>query len=162
MDEQNYVIQNPTEFPSGHSEVGNLDKIRADLLKSSRLEQSLSYDEFAEMVCIDADRLQRIETYQEPLSATEIEIFCYIKQVPLIDFFPLLQKGANSSMGQFVRTHRRARGLSQEALGVAIGVTKQAISKIEMGESYPSHMHLKPLAIVLSVPLTELLARRPH
>jgi putative transcriptional regulator len=49
-------------------------------------------------------------------------------------------------MRNFVRQHRLTRGLSQAALGDALGVSRQTVNSIETGRYLPS----LPLAIALA------------
>lgn len=51
---------------------------------------------------------------------------------------------------------RRAKGLSQEALGDMVGVTRQTVSKWERGDSTPELEKLVELARVFGVSLDEL------
>ena len=56
-----------------------------------------------------------------------------------------------------IRRLRRERGLTQEALAQAIGVTPQAISKWETGQSMPDITLLLPLSKELGIGVNELL-----
>lgn len=52
---------------------------------------------------------------------------------------------------------RKAAGLTQEALGEKLGVSRQAVSKWEMGTSEPSTSNLMALAQLFGVTAEELL-----
>ena len=56
-----------------------------------------------------------------------------------------------------IRRLRRERGLTQEALAQAVGVSPQAISKWETGQSLPDITLLLPLSRVLNIGVNELL-----
>ena len=55
-----------------------------------------------------------------------------------------------------LRSLRAARGITQEALGAAMGVTAQAVSKWERGTTTPDISLLPELAIYFGVSLDEL------
>lgn len=56
-----------------------------------------------------------------------------------------------------IRRLRREKGLTQEALAQAVGVTPQAISKWETGQTMPDITLLLPLSKVLGIGVNELL-----
>lgn len=60
------------------------------------------------------------------------------------------------TVGVRMRTLRKARGLSQTALGAAAGVTFQQIQKYENGTNRVSGARLQDFARVLDVPLSTL------
>ena len=62
-----------------------------------------------------------------------------------------------NSIGERVRKLRDERGLSQLALGKAIGVRQTTISQIENGENKPSWKTLQKLTEYFGVPLSYLL-----
>ena len=62
----------------------------------------------------------------------------------------------DNELGTRIRTLRKARGLTQEALAQALEVSRQAVTKWEDGSSLPSTANLFALAGFFSVPLTEL------
>lgn len=55
-----------------------------------------------------------------------------------------------------IKFFRLLKGLSQEALGKAVGVTRQTISSWEKGETTPTADHLFKLADVFGVSTDEL------
>lgn len=59
--------------------------------------------------------------------------------------------------GEYIYKKRKKLGLTQEELGKKIGVTNKAVSKWEVGETFPDITMLEPLARVLEVSLDELL-----
>lgn len=61
-------------------------------------------------------------------------------------------------IGRRIRQLRKARGLSQTALGEQVGVTFQQVQKYERGTNRISTSTLVRMARALSVPLAELLA----
>ena len=58
-----------------------------------------------------------------------------------------------------IRRFRREKGLTQEQLGDILGVSSQAVSKWETGDTYPDGSLLVPLADALGVSLDELFGR---
>ena len=61
------------------------------------------------------------------------------------------------TLGERIRAARQAAGLSQEKLAERLGLTRQAVTKWETGQSAPSTENLLRLAEVLGVPMTALL-----
>jgi integrase/DNA-binding XRE family transcriptional regulator len=61
-----------------------------------------------------------------------------------------------------LRAARQQAGLTQQQLGAAISVTKQAISNWERGTNPPSVAELHRLAVLLGRPVDSLLARPPR
>ena len=51
---------------------------------------------------------------------------------------------------------RRKRGLSQEQLGYELGVSRQTVSKWELGQSYPDFQRLVLLSDYYGIGLDEL------
>jgi transcriptional regulator with XRE-family HTH domain len=68
------------------------------------------------------------------------------------------------NLGAGVRAARRRAGLTQEALGQAIGKTPESISNIERGKQLPMIDTLAAMSAALGVPLSELfdLADQPY
>lgn len=60
-------------------------------------------------------------------------------------------------MGEYIKASRQEKGMTQNALGEALGVTAQAISKWERGQSFPDLSRLDDLAEILEVSVTYLL-----
>lgn len=50
------------------------------------------------------------------------------------------------TMGEIIQTGRARRGLSQEKLAELVGVSRQAVSKWEVGDAVPDTDKLVPLA----------------
>jgi len=63
----------------------------------------------------------------------------------------------DAEVGARVRIVRRARGLSQDELGEAIGITFQQVQKYENGANRISCSMLKRIAERLETPMAELL-----
>lgn len=61
------------------------------------------------------------------------------------------------TIGKRISAGRKALGLSQEALGERLGVSRQAVSKWENGTSDPSTSNLLALAKLYGVSAEELL-----
>ena len=59
--------------------------------------------------------------------------------------------------GERIRREREAKGLTQEELAEAVGVSRQAVSKWENGTSDPSTSNLCALAKLYGIPVEELL-----
>ena len=69
-----------------------------------------------------------------------------------------MQKGgAEMTPGQHISQHRKRLGLSQEALGECLSVSRQAVSKWENGTSDPSTSNLLALAKLFGISAEELL-----
>ena len=62
----------------------------------------------------------------------------------------------DNELGARIRTLRKERGLSQEALAQALEVSRQAVTKWEDGLSLPSTANLFALSGFFGVPLAEL------
>lgn len=62
----------------------------------------------------------------------------------------------NKSIGETLFEHRKTAGLSQEELAEKIGVSRQAVSKWERGESSPDTENLIALAKLYNISLDEL------
>ena len=62
----------------------------------------------------------------------------------------------DNELGARIRTLRKERGLSQEALAQALKVSRQAVTKWEDGSSLPSTANLFALSGFFGVPLAEL------
>ena len=61
------------------------------------------------------------------------------------------------TLGEKIQKLRKQRGLSQEALAEKVTVTRQTISKWELGTSDPSTSNLFALAKLYGVSVEELL-----
>ena len=57
---------------------------------------------------------------------------------------------------------RKQKGLSQEELGFQLGVTRQTVSKWEMGQTTPEMDKLIALSRLFSVPIDELVGNEPQ
>ena len=62
----------------------------------------------------------------------------------------------DNELGARIRTLRKERGLSQEALAQTLEVSRQAVTKWEDGSSLPSTANLFALSGFFGVPLAEL------
>lgn len=65
------------------------------------------------------------------------------------------------AVGRAVRLHRKGRSLTQEQLAEAVGLTEQAIGKIERGENAPLLATLESIARTLDVPVRDLMPPAP-
>lgn len=63
---------------------------------------------------------------------------------------------AAQALGERIRAFRTERGLSQESLAEAVGVTRMAVSLWETGSRLPGSLHLMGLAQALDIPLGDL------
>jgi len=59
--------------------------------------------------------------------------------------------------GLLIKTHRKAKGLSQEQFAEILGLTRKSISCIERGECYPSQDNIFRMALILDFSLDEFL-----
>lgn len=64
----------------------------------------------------------------------------------------------NSKLGEVIIKYRKEKGLTQEQLAKAVGVSTPAVSKWESGNTYPDIMLLAPIARMLGITTDELLA----
>ena len=60
------------------------------------------------------------------------------------------------TMGEKIRQLRKEKGLTQDALAEALGISRQAVAKWESGQSAPATENLLKLANLLEAPLEEL------
>lgn len=67
------------------------------------------------------------------------------------------EQKVRQSLAQALKSRRTARGLTQEAVAEALGVSRQAVSKWENGSSEPSTANLLALAKLYGVDLEALL-----
>ena len=67
------------------------------------------------------------------------------------------KKEAASSLGEVIRKHRTACGMTQEFVAERLGVSRQAVSKWESGVSDPSTSNLFALAKLYEVSVEELI-----
>jgi len=67
--------------------------------------------------------------------------------------------GDMKQIGEIIKERRRAQGLSQEALGKAVGVSRQQVFSWESGRDDPSIHRLAKLSEVLGVGIDVLLGR---
>ena len=65
-------------------------------------------------------------------------------------------------LGETILKKRQARGLSQEKLAELVGVSRQAVSKWEVGDAIPDTDKLIPLARALGITVDELLGNVPE
>lgn len=66
------------------------------------------------------------------------------------------------TLGTIIQTKRAQRGLSQEQLAEQVGVSRQAVSKWEVGDAIPDTDKLVPLARALGITVDELLGNVPE
>lgn len=64
---------------------------------------------------------------------------------------------ASTRVGERIRWHRRARGLSTEQLAVAAGLTGRTVLRIELGQNNPRFDTLKAIADALGIDFVALL-----
>lgn len=65
------------------------------------------------------------------------------------------------TMGEIIQTRRTKCGLSQEKLAELVGVSRQAVSKWEVGDAVPDTDKLVPLSRTLGITTDELLGNTP-
>lgn len=63
----------------------------------------------------------------------------------------------NERFGEFIRDMRKKKFLTQKDLSKLLNISDKAISKWEVGDSYPDISLLKPLAEVFEISVDELL-----
>lgn len=63
----------------------------------------------------------------------------------------------HQSLAEILKTRRTSRGMTQEQVAEAVGVSRQAVSKWENGTAEPSTSNLLALARLYGVDLNELL-----
>lgn len=59
-------------------------------------------------------------------------------------------------LGERIRTRRKAKGMSQNALGLLVGKDQQSIGRIEKGGFNPSYIYLCEIAKGLDTTVSEL------
>lgn len=64
----------------------------------------------------------------------------------------------NLKIGEIILNHRKEKGLTQEQLAEAVGVSTPAVSKWESGNTYPDITLLSPIARVLGITTDKLLS----
>lgn len=64
--------------------------------------------------------------------------------------------------GEFLYKKRKSLGLTQDELGRKLGVTNKAVSKWEVGETFPDITMLKPLSDILGLSVDELLNQKEN
>lgn len=64
----------------------------------------------------------------------------------------------NLKIGEIILNHRKEKGLTQEQLAEAVGVSTPAVSKWESGNSYPDITLLSPIARTLGITTDKLLS----
>jgi len=64
----------------------------------------------------------------------------------------------NTNLGKVIRKHRRAKALTQEALGFAAGITRNYVSLVELGQSSPTAEVLDAIGQALDTTGSALLA----
>lgn len=64
-------------------------------------------------------------------------------------------------IGENVRRHRIAAGLSQEAVGVRMGVDRAYVSSLELGKRNPTVLTMWHAAIALNVRIADLFEEAP-
>jgi len=65
-------------------------------------------------------------------------------------------------LGETILKYRQRHGLSQEKLAEQVGVSRQAVSKWEVGDAVPDTDKLIPLARALGITVDELLGNIPE
>ena len=63
-------------------------------------------------------------------------------------------------IGPAIKAARLARGLTQKAVGDALGINDRHVQAWEVGRRNPGRKHLAKLAEVLGLEITDLLPRR--
>lgn len=67
-----------------------------------------------------------------------------------------------SHLAENLASLRRSKGLSQEKVAEAVGVTRQAVAKWELGETVPDVVHSDALAALYEVSLDDLVHFDPE
>lgn len=65
------------------------------------------------------------------------------------------------ALGETIQKKRNEQGMSQEQLAELVGVSRQAVSKWEVGDAIPDTDKLIPLAGALGISVDELLGNGP-
>ena len=65
-----------------------------------------------------------------------------------------------AKIGVFIKERRKAKGLTQVQLAIAIGVSEKTISKWECGNGFPDATLMLPLCKALGISANELLSGR--
>lgn len=68
----------------------------------------------------------------------------------------------NEKTGKLISSIRKDKGLTQKQLADSLGVSNATISKWETGKGFPDISLLEPLASVLDITVSEILAGERH
>ncbi len=66
------------------------------------------------------------------------------------------KKAVPRQLGEKIKSYRKSQRLSQFKLAEAIGINPKYLSRIEVGEAYPSLKTLEKIAVALKVPIKNL------
>jgi transcriptional regulator with XRE-family HTH domain len=70
--------------------------------------------------------------------------------------FLIMAGRGDKALGEVLRTHRKKRGESQEAVGYRAGLTAGTVSRIELGEARPEWATVRAIALALDMKLGDL------
>ena len=59
------------------------------------------------------------------------------------------------AFGAYIKKHRKARGMTQQAVADALGITKKSVCAFEKGITFPSQENIFALAKLLEMSLDE-------
>jgi len=99
------------------------------------------------------------------LSILSFAVFVFLIVLLIRALLKYLHSGTDSqsppdqaqSLGEALKAHRTSRGITQEYVAEALGVSRQAVSKWENGTSDPSTANLMALAKLYGLSVDELL-----
>lgn len=144
------------------------DRLRGTLLQNLRLKRKLDFAGFADLTGLSVDVIRQSERGAHSLTAQEIQAICVATETPVVYFFPATQPASmrvlpsgepGMSLGAWLKEKRLLKGYSQTDAANRIGITKQAISKIERDDNQIGPSHLEKYAETVGVTVQEIVER---
>lgn len=140
---------------------------KGNLIRGRREQLGLTFAEFARRMGISLEKARRMEISKYPnigrystlrLLAHALEL----EPAVLIRFVGWQRKQADSDLGRLIRSRREGLGLSCAELGRKLGISRAAMSQIELGETRLSQNDIKfaKLAKALRIDIAKLKALR--
>ena len=125
----------------------------SEIIKKRRIELGLSEKDLADLAGLTAQTVEAVESGRTPY---------YTTLRSLEEALDLQLTEKESTLGERVRSHRAAMGMSQRDLADAAGVTHATICRIERDEKVPQKETLKKLATALECTVKQLAGRRTN
>lgn len=68
---------------------------------------------------------------------------------------PIRSLQTKQAFGAYIKKHRKARGMTQQAVADALGITKKSVCSFEKGITFPNQENIFALAKLLEMSLDE-------